>query len=256
MSDWTETIQERFQTAYAGMREKQAEGVRRNAQYYTPLLNNFEVGQWVWVFDPKIIPGSCDKFRLYWAGRYKIVWKIAPALVEVIAIYENGKTRIVSIDVLKEFRGENNNHGYPSDPSHPEIRGGDELLEIPSIPTNLQLQRNLISIPARGEYPPSPTTDTRSDLRGSSETRSIELDKGIKIDQDNNIPAVQEGIRGEQREGESRHLEEGDVEMEIIDLPIKENLLELPDRCETDRMETEVIGEPPPREHCRNGRGQ
>ena len=62
--------------------------------------------------------------------------------------------------------------------------------------------------------------------------------------------------RGEQREGEPRHLEEVDVEMEITDLPIKENFLEIPDRCETDRMETEVIGEPPPREHCRNGRGQ
>ena len=44
--------------------------------------------------------------------------------------------------------------------------------------------------------------------------------------------------RGEQREGEPRHLEEVDVEMEITDLPIKENFLEIPDRCETDRMET------------------
>ena len=33
--------------------------------------------------------------------------------------------------------------------------------------------------------------------------------------------------------------------MEIIDLPIKENFLEIPDRCETDRMEAEVIGDPP-----------
>ena len=156
LSDWTETIQERFQTAYAGMREKQAEGVQRNAQYYTPLLNNFEVGQWVWLFDPKIIPGSCDKLRSYWAGPYKIVRKIAPALVEVIAIYENGKTRIVNIDVLKEFRGENHNHGYTSDPSHPEVGGGDEMLEIPSIQHDPQLQRNLISIPARGEYPTNP----------------------------------------------------------------------------------------------------
>ena len=82
------------------MREKQAKVVRRNAQYYTPLLNRFEVGQWVWLFDPKIIPGSCDKLRSYWAGLYKIVRKIAPALAEVIAIYENGKTRIVNIDVL------------------------------------------------------------------------------------------------------------------------------------------------------------
>ena len=67
VSAWTETIQERFQTAYAGMREKQQQMVRRNAQYYKPILNQFNIGQWVWIFDPRIIPGSCDKLRSYWA---------------------------------------------------------------------------------------------------------------------------------------------------------------------------------------------
>ena len=95
------------------MCDKQKEAVRRNAQYYKPLLNGFKVERWVWLFDPRIIPGSCDKLRSYWAGPYKIVRKIAPALAEV---YETGKPRIVSIDILKEFRGENNVHGYPSDP--------------------------------------------------------------------------------------------------------------------------------------------
>ena len=38
VSAWTETIQERFQTAYAGMRERQ-QTMRRNAQYYKPILN-------------------------------------------------------------------------------------------------------------------------------------------------------------------------------------------------------------------------
>ena len=35
----TETIQERFQTAYAGMREKQQAMVRRNSLYYQPIMN-------------------------------------------------------------------------------------------------------------------------------------------------------------------------------------------------------------------------
>ena len=95
VSAWTETIQERFQTAYAGMRERQQQMVRRNAQYYKPILNQFNVGQWVWIFDPKIIPGSCDKLRSFWAGPYKIVRLMAPVLAEVIAVYEQGKPRIV-----------------------------------------------------------------------------------------------------------------------------------------------------------------
>ena len=93
--------------------------VRRNAQYYKPILNQFNVGQWVWIFDPKVIPGSCDKLRSYWAGPYKIVRLLAPALAEVMAVYEQGKPRIVSLDILKEFRAENNVHGLPSDPDPP-----------------------------------------------------------------------------------------------------------------------------------------
>ena len=89
LSDWTETIQEG---------DKQKEAVRRNAQYYKPLLNGFKVGQWVWLFDPRIILGSSDKLRSYWAGPYKIVRKIAPALAEVMAVYETGKPRFPSVE--------------------------------------------------------------------------------------------------------------------------------------------------------------
>ena len=66
VSAWMETIQERFQTAYAGMRERQQATVCRNAQYYKPLVNQFNMGQWVWLFNPRIIPGSCYKLRSYW----------------------------------------------------------------------------------------------------------------------------------------------------------------------------------------------
>ena len=57
---------------------------------------------------------------------------LAPALAEVMAVYEQGKLRIVSLDILKEFSGENNMHGLPSDPPHPAFLGGDEITEIPS----------------------------------------------------------------------------------------------------------------------------
>ena len=97
VSDWTETIQERFQTAYAGMREKQQAAVRRNAQYYKPIMNQFNVAQWVWIFDPRVIPGS-DKLRSYWVGLYKIIRLLAPALAEVITVFEQGKPRIVSVE--------------------------------------------------------------------------------------------------------------------------------------------------------------
>ena len=139
---WPETIQERFQTAYVGMRDKQQQTIQRNTQYYKPILNQFNIGQWVWIFDPRIIPGSCDKIRSYWSGPYKIIRLMAPALTEFIAVFEQGKPRIVSLDILKEFRGENNVKGLPSDPPHHSFQGGDEIAEIPS----LELERLITEV--------------------------------------------------------------------------------------------------------------
>ena len=152
LSDWTETMQERFQQAYSGMREQQQKMIRRNAQYYKPIMSKFEVGDWVWIFDPRIIPGSCNKLRSYWAGPYKIIRKLAPALAEVIEVYEKGKPRIVSVDIIKEFRGENGLYGYPSDPPHPQIVLEDEIREIPNLENTPPAQESIIKTPDLSKY--------------------------------------------------------------------------------------------------------
>lgn len=56
-------------------------------------------------------------------------------VIEVIEVYEKGKPRLVSIDILKEFRGDSSTHGFPSDPQ-PSSPGGDEMEEIPNIILN------------------------------------------------------------------------------------------------------------------------
>ena len=77
------------------------------------MLSKFEVGDWVWVFDPKIIQRYNNKLLSCWWGQYKFVRKIAPALAEVIAVFEKGMSRAVNLDMLKQFKGENNVHRYP-----------------------------------------------------------------------------------------------------------------------------------------------
>ena len=94
LSDWTEVMQERFQRAYAGIREKQAT-VYQDDQYYKPMMSRFEVEEWVWVLYPKIKPGSCDKLRSFWTGSYQIIRKISPALAEVMEVYESGNLRCI-----------------------------------------------------------------------------------------------------------------------------------------------------------------
>ena len=47
-------------------------------------------------------------------------------------VYKKGKPRLVSIDVLKEFKGDNSAYGFPSDPSHSAILK-DEISEVPNL---------------------------------------------------------------------------------------------------------------------------
>ena len=63
----------------------------------------------------------------------QIIRKIDPALAEVIEVNENGKPRLVSLDVWKEFHWDNNSYGYTSDPPHHSKLVGEESMELPSI---------------------------------------------------------------------------------------------------------------------------
>ena len=103
----------------------------------------------------------------------------------------------------------------------------------------MQLHRDAINPQVNNRPPPFPPAETESDLSGPGETSSVERGDDVKIDLDNGIPAEQQ--RGEKYS----QLEEGDVEMKIAELPIKENVMENPDRCWADRMETKASEDPP-----------
>ena len=61
-------------------------------------------------------------------------------MAEVIEVYKEGKSRLVSIDILKEFRSDNNMHAFLSDtPPHSTALEGDEIEEIPDLTTNRQI---------------------------------------------------------------------------------------------------------------------
>ena len=68
MYQWTGDMLEERQHAYKSMREVQGGRVWRNAQLYKPFTQNIRVWCLVWYFDPRIIPGTSHKQRLFWAG--------------------------------------------------------------------------------------------------------------------------------------------------------------------------------------------
>ena len=88
------------------MREVQGGRVRHNAQMYTLLTQNIRAGCLVWYFDPRIIPGTSHKLRSFWAGPYQASRLKAAALAEIKQVYYPGEEKLVSLDVLKLYRGE------------------------------------------------------------------------------------------------------------------------------------------------------
>ena len=73
---------------------------------YKLLTQNIRVGCLVWYFDPRIIPGTSHKLRSFWAGPYQVSRLIAPALAEIKPVHYPGEEKLVSLDLLKIYHGE------------------------------------------------------------------------------------------------------------------------------------------------------
>ena len=90
---------EERQWVYKIMREVQGRIVRRNTQMHKPLTQNIQAGYLVWYFDPRIIPGTSQKLRSFWAGPYQAMKLIALALEDIKPVYYPGEERLVSLEL-------------------------------------------------------------------------------------------------------------------------------------------------------------
>ena len=106
---------EERQNAYKSMKEVQGGRVRQNAQMYKLLTQNIRVGCLVWYFDPRILLGTSHKLRSFWAGPYRVSKLIAPSLAEIKLVYYPGEEKLVSLDVLKLYQGEDVVQQEPQD---------------------------------------------------------------------------------------------------------------------------------------------
>ena len=89
--------------------------MRQNSQIYKPLTQNIRVGCLVWYFDSRIIPGTSHKLRSFWAGPVRVSKLIAPFLADIKPVYYPGEEKLVSLDVLKLYRGEDVVRQEPED---------------------------------------------------------------------------------------------------------------------------------------------
>ena len=72
---------------------------------YKPLTQYIRAGCLVWYFNQRSITGTSHKLRSFWAGPYRVMKLIAPALAGIKLVYYPWEERLVSLDVLKLYHG-------------------------------------------------------------------------------------------------------------------------------------------------------
>ena len=82
---------------------------------YKQLTQNIRVGCLVWYFDSRIIPATIHKLRSLWVGPYRVHKLLAPSLAEIKPVYYLGETKLVSLDILKLYQGEDIVRQNPED---------------------------------------------------------------------------------------------------------------------------------------------
>ena len=99
-------------------------------QMYKLLTQNIWAECLVWYFDCRIIFGTSHKVRSFWAGPCQVTKLIALALAEIKPVYYPGEERLVSLDVLKLYRGEDIIRQNPEDIDPDQWLYKGELTEV------------------------------------------------------------------------------------------------------------------------------
>ena len=127
-------MMEESHRAYKSMREVQGGRAKWNPQMYKPLTQNIRSRCLVWYFDPRIIPGTSHKLRAFWAGPYWVMKLITLALAKIKWVYYPGEEKLVSLDVLKLYWGEDVIRQNPEDLDLDRWLDEGELTELPETP--------------------------------------------------------------------------------------------------------------------------
>ena len=99
-----------------------------------PQTQNIRVGCLVWYFAPRIIPGTSHKLRSFWAGPFRVSKLIALSQAEIKPVYYPGEEKLVSLDMLKLYRGEDVVRQEPEDVDPDGWVDDGELTELQEIP--------------------------------------------------------------------------------------------------------------------------
>ena len=112
--DYTRALKNRIGAAHTWARKNMASTLERQRKAYFKDKKAFEVGQFVWLWTPRLQPGQSKKFAIYWTGPWGIEAKLNEVMYRIKPshLWARKKVETVSVDRLKPFLAQ-----YVDDPN-------------------------------------------------------------------------------------------------------------------------------------------
>jgi len=159
-------VQDKFQKIYQYMLKNQEDVIRRNSSTYHGTNEDWKVGDKLWYFCTRKVPGKPLKLTNGWLGPWEITRLVATVLVEIKPVLTEGKTRIVHVSRIRRFnedRGEGNLRGRV----HAEE--DDDLDEAEEVRVGPNPAPPSLGIPVRMEFPQGEMVDLKKSNRDVAE---------------------------------------------------------------------------------------
>ena len=128
-SAYIEDTMRRFEVMFGWIKRNSEARFRRNAKGYTGNPTQFQVGDLVWCYTKRKVPGKPGKITDAWLGPYEVVEKPADVLLTVKPATTQGRAIVVHITRVRLYQGprDDQKHRPPIDPVGDD--DGDELAE-------------------------------------------------------------------------------------------------------------------------------
>ena len=127
--EYIRETQERFNEMFKLMKEKSTTTFHRNARTYSGNTKAYSIGDLVWIFNRRKIPGKPPKLTDAWTGPYKVEKIPADVLLEVTPAETAGRTFTCHISRVRPFSGGGRDQKYRPIEIDGEQLDADEVAE-------------------------------------------------------------------------------------------------------------------------------
>jgi hypothetical protein len=109
ISDFAKMLRKRFRVMADFIKSNTQGVIERNSHQYEGRTNDWKVGDLVWYFLPRQIPGKPKKLTNNWTGPFKVTEIVAPVLLKIVPANSEGVERVVHLTRIRKYHQEDGN---------------------------------------------------------------------------------------------------------------------------------------------------